>query len=228
MNRKRRLLVAPVVEDLATLRSLVARLGHYFAHVDAERIAILVAPALATLDPMEFVRHHELPAGFDRTVAERTAKVAPVLKFFAAPPGRPIPTVTADFLLFWDSQASTRSPWQELARPFRINRTRFDIDWERTRNDGSWFAEAALVLSRSSRAFDPEAESLFKARTAHLLEAPVASLVATGPSVRQALDIDMHTGVRIACNTTILDTALMDHVRPDIVTFADPIFHVGP
>ena len=53
-------------------------------------------------------------------------------------------------------------------------------------------------------------------------------LIATGPSARTALSLDLCDGVRIVCNTAVLDDELMSHVAPNIVTFADPIFHFGP
>ena len=97
-----------------------------------------------------------------------------------------------------------------------------------TRTDGTWFAELAHRAVAATAGFDGERVDRFRAPTEHLVGSPTAYLVATGPSAREALDIDMSDGVRIVCNTAILDDELMDHVRPHIVTFADPIFHFGP
>ena len=133
------------------------------------------------------------------------------------------------FLLLWDVRAKSAEPWRSLAREYRQNRTLFDIDWQRTRADGSWFGELAMVLSKDSRAFDRAESRPIPTRAPNTCcGSPTAYLVATGPSARGALDVDMSDGVRIVCNTTILDDELMAHVRPQIVTFADPIFHFGP
>lgn len=228
MTHKKRLLVGPAVDDRATLESIVARLAHYLAHLDVESIVITVTPELAKADLRRYLVDPDLPKGFDPAVLKRIPSLASQISLLVLHPGDLIPTTTADYLLLWEARARITEPWSTVARQYRQNRTTFDVDWQRTRSDGAWFGELSLVLSKRSRTFDRTESTLFRARTEHLLGASAAYLVATGPSARQALSIDMSDGVRIACNTTILDDDLMAHVRPDIVTFADPIFHFGP
>ena len=115
-----------------------------------------------------------------------------------------------------------------IAKGYRLNRTAFDVDWRATRTDGTWFAEAAKLLAKSTRRFDAANERRFHSLTSGLRDSETAYLIATGPSARAALDLDLSKGIRIVCNTVILDDELMEHARPDIVTFADPIFHFGP
>lgn len=228
MTHKKRLLVGPAVADTTTLESIVARLAHYLAHLDVESIVVVVTPELARTDPHRSVVDPDLPMGFDPEVLTCVPRIAPRLSLHTLGPGGVIPATTADYLLLWDARARDTEPWAAVARQYRQNRTTFDIDWQRTRSDGGWFGELSLVVSKRLRTFDKKESTRFRERTEHLLGSSVAYLVATGPSAREALAIDMSNGMRIACNTTILDDDLMAHVRPDIVTFADPIFHFGP
>lgn len=224
---EKRLFVGPAVADKATLESIVARLAHYLAHVDVQSVVIAVTPEMARADPSRFVRQPGLPSGFDPEVLTRVPAIAPRISLQVLHPGA-VPSLTAAYLLLWDVRSRTEEPWASVARRYRQNRTTFDVDWQRTRSEGAWFGQLSLLLSKRRRSFDNEEAVRFRARTEHLLGSPAAYLVATGPSAREALDLDMSDGVRIACNTTILDDDLMEHVRPDIVTFADPIFHFGP
>src|SRR5687768_9758703 len=60
-----RILVGPAVGDRITLESLVARLAHYLAHVDVERIEIAVTRQLLDDSPLTSVTSPSLPRGFD-------------------------------------------------------------------------------------------------------------------------------------------------------------------
>ena len=228
MSRRKRIMVAPIVDDVAVLQSLVARLAHYLSHVGVERITVPVSASLASYDPPRLLSDPRVPVGFDPEVAGRVRSIASKFEFITVDVTRALPTTVSDFLLVWDVPAMTHEPWSALAAEYQAGVTRFDVDWRNTRNDGGQFAAAAHTLLSASRRFDPAEIARFKLRTAHLADAPVATLIATGPSARDVLAVDLDEGVRIVCNTAILDRSLMDHVRPHIVTFADPIFHFGP
>ena len=54
-----------------------------------------------------------------------------------------------------------------------------------------------------------------------------AFLFCTGPSVSQYAAFDYSNGLSIICNSVIFDEALLAHAKPEILVFADPIFHFG-
>lgn len=226
-QRRRRLFVGPVVDDPAVLHSLVARLAHYLSHVDIERIVIATTQSLAD-DAATALDGTDPPAGIDPEAVGRIGEIRSRITFATSISTARTLASTSDVMAFWDADARRVEPWRSMSRTFRSNRTLFDIDWRRTRTDGSQAADIALLWSRPSRAADTDESERFLRRTEHLRGSTKAYLVATGPSARHALDMDLGDGVRILCNTAILDDELMAHVRPDIVTFADPIFHFGP
>jgi hypothetical protein len=55
-----------------------------------------------------------------------------------------------------------------------------------------------------------------------------AFLFLSGPSINEAYKHDFSAGVKIICNSIIKDRDLMKHIQPDILVFADPVFHLGP
>src|SRR5690606_28542788 len=55
-----------------------------------------------------------------------------------------------------------------------------------------------------------------------------AYLMATGPSIGQYRSFEYSNALAIVCNSVINNEELMENVRPQILVFADPIFHFGP
>lgn len=54
-----------------------------------------------------------------------------------------------------------------------------------------------------------------------------ALIVGTGPSIDTLTVPDLKDTAVIACNSIVKNTTLMAQLKPDIVTFTDPIFHAG-
>ncbi|MFW6312190.1 MAG: hypothetical protein ACOC1K_08165, partial [Nanoarchaeota archaeon] len=50
----------------------------------------------------------------------------------------------------------------------------------------------------------------------------------TGPSIEKAYNYDFNDGFNVICNSIVKNDELMDHIQPDLLTFADPVFHFGP
>lgn len=56
-----------------------------------------------------------------------------------------------------------------------------------------------------------------------------AYVFTTGPSLDRALEFDYKPdSVRIICNSMVRNRALLDKIEPNILVFADPVFHFGP
>jgi len=221
-----RLLVIPAVDDINLFAQLMAHLGHYFGHIGCERIVVPVNAGLVS-DAAEWLESPTLPPGFDERVVDRVAEVRHSVELRAWPSNLEPPVFTSDVILDWDVRRSTSEPWASLRSKYRRHKTLFEVDWCGTRLGASWFAEAAKVLGHG-RAFHHEGADLLEDVLKECEVSENAFLVGTGPSVRQALDLDLSRGLRIACNTVVLDRELMDHIRPHILCFADPIFHFGP
>ncbi|WP_186429891.1 hypothetical protein [Clostridium sp. BSD9I1] len=55
-----------------------------------------------------------------------------------------------------------------------------------------------------------------------------AYLFGTGPSLDQAYRFDYTNGFNIVCNSIVKNHRLQNHIKPDLLVFADPVFHFSP
>jgi DNA-binding ferritin-like protein (Dps family) len=57
----------------------------------------------------------------------------------------------------------------------------------------------------------------------------VSYVFGTGPSLDDVFNIEIPSdSLSIICNSIVKDKELLDHLQPDILVFADPVFHFGP
>lgn len=222
---KHKILVVPELTRPADVRPLVHRLAFYFAPVESASI-VLVGGDDVRLALEGVLADPAPPPGYGPVTADRVRAMGE--RFSVVPTGEDREALVdgADVVIVADTSA--KRAWEPgLARRTR-NLTVVEADVHRTRQEGGQLAEIAHRMYPRRH----EDVQRSKERLATLIEdlggASSAYLVATGPSARRALDIDLSDGVRIVCNTVVLDDELMRHVRPQIVTFADPIFHFGP
>ncbi|MFC1983974.1 hypothetical protein ACFLVO_03065 [Chloroflexota bacterium] len=50
----------------------------------------------------------------------------------------------------------------------------------------------------------------------------------TGPSLDRAMEFDYRGGFRVVCNSIVKNKALLQHIKPQLLTFADPVSHFSP
>lgn len=224
---RRRILVIPTVTELDSFSRLIAHIGHYFSHVAPERIVVPVEASLLR-EAETWLDSPSLPPAFHEGVLDRIHSVRDVI---ALRPFRRSDleklALTSDMVLDWNIARSGGEPWQSIKSGYGPNRTLFTIDWQGIRLGAAFLAQAANVLVQG-RTYDRSQAEKMRKLVERLGPASRAYLIATGPSARAALERDLSDGVRIVCNTTILDDGLMQHVRPHVLAFADPIFHFGP
>lgn len=56
-----------------------------------------------------------------------------------------------------------------------------------------------------------------------------AFVFATGPNLDRAWDFEFpENTLKIICNSIVRNDELLDHIDPDVLVFADPVFHFGP
>lgn len=55
-----------------------------------------------------------------------------------------------------------------------------------------------------------------------------AYVFGTGPSIDLAYSFDYSGGFNIICNSIVKNQELLDYIKPDLLVFADPVFHFSP
>ena len=113
----------------------------------------------------------------------------------------------------------------------KITKKFYYCDPVKTRQEGSNFIQASLDLLPNKDKANNEKISLSKfIKFKSSIESKVfeqATILATGPSVSNFKEYDYTGSLNIYCNSTILDHELLKTAPPNILTFADPIFHFG-
>ncbi len=55
-----------------------------------------------------------------------------------------------------------------------------------------------------------------------------ATVFGTGPSIDKAFDYGFNKSFNIICNSIVKNDELLEHIRPNVIVFADPVFHFSP
>lgn len=56
----------------------------------------------------------------------------------------------------------------------------------------------------------------------------IAYVFGTGPSIENAYKFDFSNGFNIVCNSIVKNKDLLRKIQPDLLVFADPVFHFSP
>lgn len=202
------LLLAPRFQSSRELGDLLNRVAWYFP-VTSE-VEILIPADDATIDAARSeVPHYQSPYGFDGEIES----VDPV-SFDDA-------SQRADRILLWDKDA--RFSPSVLKRPTKVEFV--DPSYYSATEPNTWERLSSSGRSASStdskRTFDRLAEKSESYEKAFVF--------ATGPSLSDVLEYDIpDDALKIVCNSIVKNTELLEHIDPDVLTFADPVFHFGP
>lgn len=221
---RRRILAIPIVEDLDAFGRLVAHLGHYLGHVDPERVAVPVSDDLVDR-ARAWLCAPSLPKGFDGAVLARIEAIRDRIRLVGSTGDLDTQVRWSDLVLAWDVEAAAREPWASIRAERQPDITVHTIDWQHVRDGAASIARAAeiLAIGLTAQPRTPELRVLLDGFGSE----GRAYLIGSG-SRDEAFRHDLSDGVRIACDGVVLDDELMAHVRPHVVTIADPIFHFGP
>ena len=55
-----------------------------------------------------------------------------------------------------------------------------------------------------------------------------AYVFGTGPSLDRAMEFDYSDGFCVVCNSIVKNKTLLQHIKPQLLVFADPVFHFSP
>ena len=128
----------------------------------------------------------------------------------------------ADIILVWDASALRFTP---ILR--RLGRVRIvDSEFYSTTECSSY-----LNLPRFARTQQHDQQSVerFQMLLDEYSGAQDAYVFATGPSLDTVFEMNIPKhAVKVVCNSIVRNDDLLDHIQPDVLTFADPVFHFGP
>lgn len=226
----RRVFFAPQVDRPEDLQDLVARASFYLAHMDLESLTFVAGAAVTGAAVTEATLPYELevPESFDPCIAERFSRCVDRLEFLSPEDADAMDKALekADLILLWRLQADCSESWQKRLAQAR-GKQLFRVDKERLRLEGSFYIEAGFRNEADCRRLNEINHEAFQAMSERLGGRQRAYVFGTGPSADRYSAFDFTDGLSIVCNSIVKDHDLLDHVRPEILCFADPIFHFG-
>lgn len=207
----------PAVGTTSELSDLIYRAAWHFDYLTDINFVIYVSNTDIGLDKLD------APLGFsdeiDSLVSEFTKKVE----------------LKSDSLISKESVANATAiiKWQEddkelnafLAKNSKC--TIYRTDPKLVRHEGSFYIQCAFDLLKDKDEVIKNSQSKFKRIFNELGFFDQAWVLATGPCIDNYKKHDFSNALTVACNSTILDDELFEYCKPQIVVFADPIFHFG-
>jgi hypothetical protein len=96
-----------------------------------------------------------------------------------------------------------------------------------TREVKEWYRNVSGTLRTSEE--QQQGQARFRRLQRQFEGHAEAYVLATGPSLDTVFDHSIPEGaLRIICNSIVRNDDLLEYLDPDILTFADPVFHFGP
>jgi len=210
----------PTVDSQAMLIDIISRAAWFLPDCPLSEITIPVdSEAIRT------ATWHVAP-GMDPAIADRFDRIRPLVNLVTIDS---IATLqgfvsAADIVLKWSEQTPDISVPKDLLSSKKVWR----VDPRSNRMEGSIYIEVSLHLLADKARLIEANKSRFAQLSDRLGNFENAYVLATGPSVSNYAQFDYSNSLAIVCNSVICDEALMDAVKPQILVFADPIFHFGP
>ncbi len=221
--------VLPTFESPTKLRDFLARAAWFLPQTSIEKLVVFATKR--TLDALSW----QLPDGFDPIIAEkRFSRLKRVLRlreisekaagaaesYFKA-------IEEADAVYFTD--AAFREALKDSSEAERLkSKLLFNVDSERDKNEGAAYLDTAMRLMADKDRVVDEHRLKFEDLAKRLGRFDRGFALATGPSIADYRRFCTDGAFVVACNSIIKNMDLMEEVRPQVLVFADPVFHYGP
>lgn len=131
---------------------------------------------------------------------------------------------TKDCILIWDQNVLlTHSVQEYYEKAYVVDETYYSIvasiNWSRI--------YSALTRSENKTYYEDQSKENFAKLLKKYSNYSKAAVFGTGPSVQYSYNYSFENSCNIICNSIVKDKQLLAHIKPDIMTFADPVFHNG-
>lgn len=110
---------------------------------------------------------------------------------------------------------------------YKAKKKIYRVDPKKVRQEGSFYIQCAFDLHSTLNEAILDCKNKFTKLISKIGEKKNAWVMATGPSVEKYKAYDYKDSAVIVCNSVILNEELIEHCKPSILVFADPIFHFG-
>lgn len=214
----------PVVEKEEQLIDILSRAAWFFTFCPIDRIFVPIAS-----NKLKHMEWHVAPT-MDPSIANKFPILRDRLELVVVKTESNLKSCIeqASIILHWRKDILPNFLSVSTLSSLEKGKKIWQVDPVAVRMEGSFYIEAGLHLIENKLKLIENNKTKFTKLAARLGLFERSYLMATGPSVAQYRKFDYADALTIVCNSVILDEELMDIVRPQILVFADPIFHFGP
>lgn len=131
----------------------------------------------------------------------------------------------ADFIFVHEEE--TRNQLNQIKNKLNLKFEVVRVDYERVQYADSFmlrFSERIVGLHKGFRKIAAKKVPQYL----QPLKSDKVYLFGTGPNFEYVKGLDYSDGLVIACNSMVINEALINHLNPQLFVIADPIFHAGP
>lgn len=214
----------PVVNDEDQLIDLLSRAAWFLCSCPINRIYIPIASEkLKTVEwRVAPGMDNAISANFDRLEAKVTFVVVETESDMDAF------MVESEIILRWKKDFIPEFITAKKLAQWENGKKILQVDPVAVAQEGGFYIDVSYSLMKDRTNTISENNRKFSELSSRLKKFERAYLLATGPSISNYRYLDFEKSIGIVCNSVILDDELMETVRPQILVFADPIFHFGP
>lgn len=202
--------IYPAVDDPTRLTDLLNRLGWYLPEDSVEGVTINVGTEVGIEEAGATTPAGQPSYEFDHLPLE------------VHDPGRiGATTADADAVLVHDAKARFNPTALRALRRLEF----VDPDFYSGVEPATW----GRATNRIRTSGTGTSQELFERLERRASDTNRAYVFATGPSLDEAMEMSFEEeAIKVICNSIVRDEALLSHLDPDVLVFADPVFHFGP
>lgn len=206
----RDVVIYPAFDSPAAFGDVLNRLGWYFP-----------AGAVEDLDLTASVRGDVTAAGEYAPEAQGTFETDHLPLSNVDPRTLEERASAADCLLVWDADARLSGPAIRNAANVDV----VDPGFYSHHEPVAW----GQVGAAARRGLEDRSRGLYADLERRAEDWETAYVFATGPSLDRAFEREFpEDALSVICNSIVRNDDLLEHLHPDVLTFADPVFHFGP
>ena len=214
----------PIIENELQLADVLSRAAWHLSFCSEREVSIPVTNEALTRQ----VRR--VAPGMDPMIDGRLDQLLDRVRFVVAKSETDLASMMSDaeVILRWKKDVIPAFVDQMTLGRWEQGKKVWQVDPEVVRMEGSFYIEAGLSMVQDKARLIDDCKAKFDRMATKLGRFERAVLMATGPSISNYRKHRLDDSLNIVCNSVILDDELMSIARPQILVFADPIFHFGP
>jgi len=222
MSRPTSVLFYPTLTSADEIQDKLSRAAFYLCSIAVDRVYFFYRGEV----PASFVS----PPGMDPSIDVLVDELRPRVSFIREDDVDAMRAAVDDSAIIfrWRADDDTWGQLRKLSRTDLADKKVWIVDKDARRTESTLFVSAVFEAHPDRELILEKNRKVFAELAARLGRREKAYLFGTGPSASRYAEFDFSDGISIVCNTIIRDEALMEHVRPRLLVFADHIFHFGP